>query len=121
MPEKSLPATLSLKGNVGRPKASEVKGVTASTIGGVAPLGMTARLPPVIDPSFKRFQAIEAAAGHPRCVFSITFVDFQRITEAITSRNIAEPLGGVTVDVPDLATAKTVNKDQDSRHTNEAK
>ena len=56
--EKSLPAALSLKGNVGRPKASEVKGVIASTIGGVPPLGMTARLPLVIDPSFKRFQAI---------------------------------------------------------------
>ena len=96
--ESTLPAALCLEGKVGRPKASEVKAITGFTIGGVAPIGMTERLPMVIDQSFKRFDTLYAAAGHPHCVFPIVFTDLQRITGAIVTLNIAELLAGVSFD-----------------------
>ena len=98
--ESALPAVLCLEGKVGRPKANEVKAITGFTIGGVAPIGMTERLPMVIDQSFKRFDALYAAAGHPHCVFPIVFTDLQRVTGAIVTFNIAEPLAGVSFDRP---------------------
>ena len=96
--ESTLPAALCLRGKVGRPKASEVKAITGFTIGGVAPIGMTERLPMVIDQSFKRFDTLYAAAGHPHCVFPIVFTDLQQITGAIVTLNITDPLAGVRFD-----------------------
>ena len=114
--EKSLPTALSLEGKVGRPKANEVKAITGFTIGGVAPIGMTACLPMVIDRSLQRFDTIYAAAGHPRCVFPIAFADLQLITEAIVSFNIAAPLDSLSVDAPGLASSKIFNEGHESRH-----
>ena len=115
--EKSLPIALSLEGKVGRPKADEVKAITGFTIGGVAPIGMTACLPMVIDQSLERFDTIYAAAGHPRCVFPIAFANLQLMTEAIVSFNIAEPLDGLSVAAPGLATSKPLDEGLESRHT----
>ena len=98
--ESILPAALCLEGKVCRPRASEVKAITGFTIGGVAPIGMTERLPMVIDQSFKRFDTLYAAAGHHHCVFPIVFTDLQRVTGAIVTFNIAEPLAGVSFDRP---------------------
>ena len=90
--EKALPQVFNLDGKVSRPKADEVKAITGFTIGGVAPIGMKIILPTVIDESFKRFDTVFAAAGHPHCVFSITLNDLTTITAAMVSANIAEPL-----------------------------
>ena len=114
--EKSLPTALSQEGKARRPKANEVKAITGFTIGGVAPIGMTASLPMVIDRSLKRFDAIYTAAGHPRCVFPIAFADLKLMTEAIVSFNTAEPLDGLSIDAPGLASSKTFDESHESRH-----
>ena len=98
--ESTLPAALCLEGKVCRPRASEVKAITGFTIGGVAPIGMTERVPIVMDRSFGRFDTLYAAAGHPHCVFPIAFNDLQRMTGAIVTFNISEPLAEVSVDRP---------------------
>ena len=87
-----LPQVFNLEGRVKRPTASEVKEVTGFTIGGVAPIGMKKQLPTVIDASFKRFDKIYAAAGHPHCVFSITLENLSRVTTAIVSAEVAEQI-----------------------------
>ncbi|MEX2312357.1 MAG: YbaK/EbsC family protein, partial [Rhodospirillales bacterium] len=76
--EANLPKVLNLSGTVRRPQASEVKGITGFTIGGVAPLGMTHPLPMALDTSLRRFDTIYAAAGHPNCIFPIAFTDLAR-------------------------------------------
>ena len=115
--EDNLPRALNLDGAVGRPQASEVKAITGFTIGGVAPIGMTARLPIVMDRSLKRFDILYAAAGHPHCVFPIGFADLQRLTEAIVSFNIATALGDQAIDTPRLATSRTFDEGREPRHT----
>jgi Cys-tRNA(Pro) deacylase len=60
--------------------AEEVKTVTGFTIGGVAPIGHLNNLDVFIDNSLERFDHLYAAAGHPNCVFKISFKDLQKIT-----------------------------------------
>ena len=60
--------------------AEEVKSVTGFTIGGVAPIGHLNRLDVFIDNSLEKFEDLYAAAGHPNCVFKISFKNLQKIT-----------------------------------------
>ena len=59
---------------------NEVKTQTGYTIGGVSPIGHLNVLEIFIDKSLERFQELFAAAGHPNCVFKISFIDIQKIT-----------------------------------------
>jgi prolyl-tRNA editing enzyme YbaK/EbsC (Cys-tRNA(Pro) deacylase) len=104
--EKNLPSALNLKGEVRRPQATEVKGATGFSIGGVAPIGMPHKLPLVIDRSLKRFDTVYAAAGHPHCVFSTTVDDLKKMTGGIVSWNIAEA-SDESVDLPKYGRSKT--------------
>ncbi len=100
--EDNLPAALNMQGAVKRPQASEVKGITGFTIGGVAPIGLSHPLPMVIDRSLKRFETVYAAAGHPHCVYATTAASLSRMTDGIISASIAEPLNpgdAVTVEL----------------------
>ena len=59
----------------------EVKTQTGYTIGGVSPVGHLNKLEIFIDKSLERFNSLFAAAGHPNCVFKISFRDIQKITD----------------------------------------
>ena len=107
--EENLPQALFLKGDVRRAQATEVKQATGFTIGGVAPVGLSEKMPVVIDRSLKRFEIIYAAAGHPHCVFPTTVKDLSRMTEGIISFNIAQSLDPAIVPVP-LRRSKTMLK-----------
>ncbi len=97
--EENLPRALNMEGAVRRPGASEVKGATGFTIGGVPPLGLAHKMPLAIDRSLKRFETVYAAAGHPHCIFSATPAELIRVTGGIVSLNIAVPLDGVEAPV----------------------
>ena len=58
----------------------EVKTQTGYTIGGVSPVGHNDKIEILIDNSLKRFNDLYAAAGHPNCVFKISFKNLQKIT-----------------------------------------
>ena len=58
----------------------EVKTQTGYTIGGVSPVGHLNNIEIFIDKSLKRFNNLFAAAGHPKCVFKINFMNIQKIT-----------------------------------------
>jgi|TARA_B100000035_G_C20901338_1_gene509570 Cys-tRNA(Pro) deacylase len=60
--------------------AEDVKNITGYTIGGVSPIGHLNNLSIFIDNSLERFTSLFAAAGHPNCVFEISFSDLQKIT-----------------------------------------
>ncbi len=60
--------------------AEEVKSVTGFTIGGVAPIGHLNKLDVFIDNSLEKFEDLYAAAGHPNCVFKISFKNLKKIT-----------------------------------------
>ena len=55
--------------------ADDVKNVTGFTIGGVSPIGHLNKITILIDNSLERFNFLFAAAGHPNCVFKISFTD----------------------------------------------
>ena len=61
--------------------ADEVKNVTGFTIGGVSPIGHLNNIIILIDNSLERFNYLFAAAGHPNCVFKISFKDLNKITK----------------------------------------
>lgn len=111
--EDRLAMSLKLNGKVRRPQASEVKGITGFTIGGVAPIGLSHPLPLVIDGSLKRFERIYAAAGHPHCVFEISFDDLARITDGVISYTVAEPNEGVAPFRPSFKRSKTFQQGAD--------
>lgn len=90
--EDNLARALDLEGEVSRLDADTVKLVTGFSIGGVAPVGGKKMLPTVIDRSFKRFDKVYAAAGHPHCVFPASVTELRRLTGGIVSYNIAEPV-----------------------------
>lgn len=98
--EENLPAAFSLQGAVRRPQASEVKGATGFSIGGVAPIGVLHKIPVVIDQSLKRFDTVYAAAGHPHCVFATSVDRLKRLTGGIVSWNVGRPDGGAVVTGP---------------------
>ena len=60
--------------------ADDVKNVTGYTIGGVSPIGHSNKVNIFIDKSLNRFNSLFAAAGHPNCVFEISFTDLIKIT-----------------------------------------
>ena len=70
---------LSIK-DVSMASADDVKNVTGYTIGGVSPIGHLNKVYILIDKSLNRFNSLFAAAGHPNCVFEISFTDLLKIT-----------------------------------------
>jgi Cys-tRNA(Pro) deacylase len=60
--------------------ANDVKDITGYTIGGVSPVGHLNKIEIFIDNSLERFNSLFAAAGHPNCVFKISFSNLPKIT-----------------------------------------
>lgn len=108
--ENNLGKVLNMQGKVRRPQASEVKGITGFSIGGVAPLGLTHPLPIVIDGSLKRFDTVYAAAGHPHCVFSADFTELSRATGALVSYGISRPQEGISGYQPAFKRSRTLSE-----------
>ena len=77
------------KKDVSMANADEVKKNTGFSIGGVAPVAHTTSLDILIDNSLNRFPYIFAAAGHPNCVFKITYDDLIKITKG-SEKEISE-------------------------------
>ena len=59
--------------DVSMASADEVKSITGYTIGGVSPVGHKNNVDIYIDNSLERFDFLFAAAGHPNCIFKISF------------------------------------------------
>ena len=53
--------------------ANDVKNVTGYNIGGVSPVGHLNKVNIFVDNSLERFTSLYAAAGHPNCVFKISY------------------------------------------------
>ena len=68
------------KKDISMANADEVKKNTGFSIGGVAPIAHTKNLDVLIDKSLSRFKFVFAAAGHPNCVFKITYDQLVKIT-----------------------------------------
>tara|TARA_B100001123_G_C14939109_1_gene878929 strand:- start:212 stop:694 length:483 start_codon:yes stop_codon:yes gene_type:complete len=77
------------KKDVSMADAEEVKTNTGFSIGGVAPVAHTNNLEVLIDKSLNRFKFIFAAAGHPNCVFKITYNQLIKITKG-SEKEISE-------------------------------
>ena len=60
--------------------ADQVKENTGFSIGGVAPMGHLKKLNIIIDKSLSRFKYVYGAAGHPDCVFRITYRELVKLT-----------------------------------------
>ena len=69
--------------------AEEVKINTGFSIGGVAPIAHQSKLNVLIDKSLNRFNEIYAAAGHPNCVFKISYNQLIKITNG-SEKEISE-------------------------------
>ena len=69
--------------------ADEVKNITGYSIGGVSPIGHLNEIDIFIDNSLERFTSLFAAAGHPNCVFKISFLNLQKITNG-SAKDITE-------------------------------
>lgn len=89
--QDQLPRALNMKGEVVRPTADLVRAVTGFSIGGVAPVGLVAKLPTVIDASLKRFEKVYAAAGHTHCVFETSVDELKKLTGGLVSYAVAAP------------------------------
>ena len=74
-----LKKILSMK-DVSMANADEVKTNTGFSIGGVAPIAHIKKLDILIDKSLCKFEYMFAAAGHPHCVFKITYEQLIKIT-----------------------------------------
>ena len=77
------------KKDVSMANAEEVKKNTGFSIGGVAPVAHLLNLDILIDKSLSRFPYIFAAAGHPNCVFKITYNELIKITNG-SEKEISE-------------------------------
>jgi len=77
------------KKDVSMANADEVKANTGFSIGGVAPIAHIENLDILVDKSLKRFQFVFAAAGHPNCVFKITYDQLIKITNG-SEKEISE-------------------------------
>tara|TARA_B100001123_G_C14876047_1_gene853976 strand:+ start:83 stop:565 length:483 start_codon:yes stop_codon:yes gene_type:complete len=77
------------KKDVSMADADEVKANTGFSIGGVSPVAHLNNLDILIDKSLNRFPYIFAAAGHPNCVFKITYKELVKITKA-SEKEISE-------------------------------
>jgi Cys-tRNA(Pro) deacylase len=74
-----LKKNLNIK-NMEMAKAEDVKQITGYTIGGVSPVGHLKKVNIYIDKNLDRFNNLYAAAGHPNCVFKISFINLVQIT-----------------------------------------
>ena len=61
----------------------EVKDQTGYTIGGVSPIGHKNKLEIFVDESLNRFKNLYAAAGHPNCIFKISFDELLNLTNGV--------------------------------------
>ena len=77
------------KKDVSMANADEVKKNTGFSIGGVAPVAHSTSLDIFIDKSLNKFPYIFAAAGHPNCVFKITYGELIKITKG-SEKEISE-------------------------------
>ena len=77
------------KRDVSMANADEVKKNTGFSIGGVAPVAHTTSLNVLIDKSLSRFPYVFAAAGHPNCIFKITYNELIKITNG-SEKEISE-------------------------------
>ena len=77
------------KKDVSMANADEVKKNTGFSIGGVPPVAHISNLNIFIDESLNRFPYIFAAAGHPNCVFKITYNELIKITNG-SQKEISE-------------------------------
>ena len=77
------------KKDVSMASADEVKQNTGFSIGGVAPVAHLSSLEVLVDKSLSRFSYIFAAAGHPNCVFKITYNELIKITNG-SEKEISE-------------------------------
>ena len=77
------------KKDVSMANADEVKKNTGFSIGGVSPVAHITNLNVLVDKSLKRFQFVFAAAGHPNCVFRITYDQLIKITNG-SEKEISE-------------------------------
>ena len=77
------------KKDVSMANANEVKINTGFSIGGVAPVAYITNLDILIDKSLSRFQYVFGAAGHPNCVFKITYGQLIKITNG-SEKEISE-------------------------------
>ena len=69
--------------DVSMASADEVKSITGYTIGGVSPVGHINDVDIFIDNSLERFNFLFAAAGHPNCIFKISFLNLKKITKGV--------------------------------------
>ena len=72
---------LIFKKDIIKPDADEVKEFTGFSIGGVPPIAHKKKIKTYIDISLNRFNRLFAAAGHPYCVFEITFEKLCKISD----------------------------------------
>ncbi len=72
-----------LKKDVSMAGADEVKKYTGFSIGGVAPVAHLKKFDILIDKSLNRFNFVYGAAGHPDCVFKISYKDLIKITNGL--------------------------------------
>lgn len=95
--EAQLPRIFNLQGQVVRPPADLVRAVTGFTPvgvgGGVAPVGLIAKLPVTIDASLKRFDKVYVAAGHSHCMFETSIAELKTLTGGLVSYAVAQPTG----------------------------
>ena len=70
------------KKDISMANADQVKENTGFSIGGVAPTGHLKKLNIIIDKSLDRFRYVYGAAGHPDCVFKITYPELVKLTNA---------------------------------------
>ena len=77
------------KKDVSMANANEVKENTGFSIGGVAPIAHIKKLEILIDKSLKRFEYVYGAAGHPNCIFKISFDKLVKITNG-SEKEISE-------------------------------
>ena len=77
------------KKDVSMANADQVKENTGFSIGGVAPSGHLKKLNIIVDKSLNRFKYVYGAAGHPDCVFKITYDDLIKLTNGL-EKELAE-------------------------------
>ena len=77
------------KKDVSMANAEEVKKNTGFSIGGVSPVAHTSNLDILVDKSLSRFKDIYAAAGHPNCVFKISYNELIKITN-VSEKDLSE-------------------------------
>lgn len=68
---------------VSKADADKTREVTGYAIGGIPPLGHITKMRILIDETFKNFNEIWAAAGHPHYVFPTSFEELVRLSGAI--------------------------------------